>query len=190
MKQLLLTLTLTLFSLPLWADRPIVELETSKGNIVVELFEEQAPESVTNFLEYVEDGHYDETLFHRVIDGFMIQGGGFDTDMRQKPTRAPIRNEADNGISNRTGTLAMARTGEPHSATAQFYINLADNTALDQPRSHGWGYAVFGKVTEGMDVVRDIAKVSTTRRAGYQDVPAEPIVIKSARIVPSPATRN
>jgi peptidyl-prolyl cis-trans isomerase B (cyclophilin B) len=141
---------------------------------------------VENFLRYVREGHYDGTLFHRVIAGFMIQGGGFTREFRQKPVRAPIRNEADNGLKNRKGTIAMARTSDPHSATAQFFINVADNAFLDfrAPTSEGWGYCVFGRVVEGMDVVERIARVATgPGPGGHRDVPLEPVVIERARLL-------
>ena len=143
------------------ADNPTVLLETSSGDILVELFPEQAPKTVANFLQYVDDGFYTNTIFHRVIPGFMIQGGGLSARMDEKPTREPVPNEADNGLKNARGTLAMARTRDPHSATAQFFINLVDNEFLDHtaPSTDGWGYCVFGKVTEGLDVVDKIAKV-------------------------------
>lgn len=158
----------------------MVTLSTSHGDITIELFSDDAPKSVENFLQYVDDGHFDGTIFHRVIPGFMIQGGGFDATMDQKPTRDPIQNEADNGRKNERGTLAMARTQAIHSATAQFFINLADNGFLD----HGerdFGYAVFGRVTEGMDVVDQIAAVATGNTGGHQDVPVDPVVITTAR---------
>ena len=157
----------------------MVRLSTTHGDIVVELFEDDAPQTVANFLKYVDDGFYEGTIFHRVIPGFMIQGGGMDEEMRQKETRRPIKNEADNGLKNERGTLAMARTQVVDSATAQFFINLKDNAFLD----HGgrdFGYAVFGKVVEGMDVVDTIAQQPTTARAGHQDVPETPIVITNA----------
>ena len=165
---------------------PTVRLETTAGPVTVELFEKDAPKTVANFLQYVDSGFYDGTLFHRVIKGFMIQGGGFDKDGQRKATQAPIQNEADNGLSNRRGTLAMARTGNPHSATAQFFINLVDNRNLDfsGKNQRGWGYAVFGKVTEGMNVVDNIARERTTsqRLSGMmaRDVPAVPILITKA----------
>lgn len=164
---------------------PRVAFETSKGRIVVELFADKAPRSVENFLAYVHSGHYDGTVFHRVIPGFMIQGGGFTPDMSQKPTRAPIQNEADNGLSNRRGTLSMARTGEPHSASSQFYVNLVDNSGLDHrdKSPQGWGYAVFGQVVEGMDVVDAIAGVRTGTRSFHQNVPVEPVVVQKAEVV-------
>ncbi|SDI94596.1 peptidyl-prolyl cis-trans isomerase B (cyclophilin B) [Billgrantia gudaonensis] len=167
------------------SDDADLTLHTNHGEIAIELFQEQAPQSVNNFLTYVQEGHYAGTLFHRVIDGFMIQGGGFDRDLRQKPTRDPVTNEADNGLSNDRGTLAMARTGDPHSATAQFFINVADNDFLDhQSKDSGqtWGYAVFGRVIEGMDVVDAIARVPTGSRGPFQDVPEDPVVIESAEI--------
>ena len=162
-----------------------VILHTNHGEIAIELFQEEAPESVNNFLTYLQDGHYDGTIFHRVIDGFMIQGGGFDEDFRQKSTRDPITNEADNGLKNERGTLAMARTGAPHSATAQFFINVSDNAFLDHQGTHSaqaWGYAVFGQVVDGMDVVDAIRTVPTTTRGPFQDVPAEPVIIERAEL--------
>jgi cyclophilin family peptidyl-prolyl cis-trans isomerase len=155
---------------------PRVALETSKGTIVLELYPDKAPKSVANFLKYVKAGHYNGTIFHRVIPRFMIQGGGFTPNMAEKPTQAPIRNEADNGLGNDRGTLAMARTSDPNSATAQFYINVVDNAALNHTPSNP-GYAVFGKVVEGMDVADAIAAVKTKA----QDVPVEPVVIKTTR---------
>ncbi len=167
------------------ADQPHVALETSLGKIVLELDAKRAPKSVANFLAYVRAGFYDGTIFHRVIRGFMIQGGGFDTEMHKKPTQPPIQNEASNGLRNLRGTIAMARTGDPHSATSQFFINTVDNRPLDYRDStpRDWGYAVFGKVIEGMDVVDAIERVPTTTRSGFQDVPAEPVVIRKAEVV-------
>ncbi len=162
------------------AANPTVVFETTKGNITIELWPEKAPKTVENFLAYVKSGHFDGTIFHRVIPGFMIQGGGFTAEMEQKATRPPIENEAKNGLSNARGTLSMARTNDPNSATSQFFINLVDNKGLDQPAGGGWGYAVFGKVSAGMDVVDAIAKVTTGSRAGHQNVPLEPIVVKKA----------
>lgn len=162
---------------------PTVELQTTAGNIVVELDAEKAPKSAANFLQYARDGFYKGTVFHRVIPGFMIQGGGFDAKMQQKPTRAPIENEAANGLRNKRGTLAMARTGDPHSATAQFFINHVDNSNLDAPSFDGWGYAVFGKVVKGMDVVDRIAQVATTSVGPHQNVPTAPIVIQNIKII-------
>ena len=160
----------------------MITLKTSQGDIVIELDHAKAPKSCENFEQYVRDGHYDGTIFHRVISNFMIQGGGFMPDMMQKATRDPIENEAANGLSNVSGSIAMARTNAPHSATAQFFINVKDNAFLDHPGQDGWGYCVFGKVTEGMDVVEKIKQVDTTNRAGHSDVPAEPIVIEKAEI--------
>lgn len=158
----------------------MVRFETTHGTFTIELFEKEAPETAANFLQYVDDGHFDGTVFHRVIPGFVIQGGGLTADMRQKQTRAPVRNEAANGLKNERGTLSMARTNEIHSATSQFFVNLADNAFLDhQPGSYG--YAVFGRVTAGMDVVDAIAAAPTGSRRGHSDVPLEPIVIHSAR---------
>jgi peptidyl-prolyl cis-trans isomerase B (cyclophilin B) len=161
----------------------MIRLKTSLGDIALELDEAAAPKTCENFRQYVSDGFYDGTIFHRVIKGFMIQGGGFMADMMQKATREPIENEAKNGLSNLTGTVAMARTMQPHSATAQFFINVNDNKFLDHPGQDGWGYCVFGKVVEGMDVVNHIKGVATTSRAGHQDVPAEPVVIEKAELV-------
>lgn len=167
-----------------YADNPIVELHTSKGPITVELFEDKAPQTVANFLAYTNKGFYNGTVFHRVIPGFMIQGGGFNADMQQKNTDAPVKNEADNGLRNEVGTLAMARTQDPHSATAQFFINVADNAFLDHrsPAPRGWGYAVFGRVIEGMDVVNSITQVPTGNHGYHQNVPQEPIVIEKASV--------
>lgn len=168
---------------------PQVALETDHGTIVVELFEDKAPATVKNFLDYVDAGFYNGTVFHRVINGFMIQGGGFDASLDQKKTRAPIRNEADNGLKNKAGTLAMARTSDPNSATAQFFINLVDNASLDHrgKSPQGWGYAVFARVVDGMDVVKRIAEVKTgvSALSGYpaRDVPRPLVVIKSAKRV-------
>jgi cyclophilin family peptidyl-prolyl cis-trans isomerase len=162
---------------------PVVVIETTKGAIVVELYAGKAPKTVANFLRYVDDGFYDGTVFHRVISGFMIQGGGMGEDLARKDTRAPIANEADNGLLNERGTIAMARTGDPHSATSQFFINHGDNASLNHSAktSAGWGYCVFGRVIDGMDVVDAIAAVPTTTRNGYRDAPAETVVIKSVR---------
>ena len=162
-----------------------IVLETSHGDIEIELNAEKAPVTVENILGYVRDGFYDGTIFHRVIKGFMIQGGGFDENMSQKPTKAPFKNEADNGLPNDRGTIAMARTSDPHSATAQFFINHKDNAFLNysSPTPQGWGYCVFGKVTKGMDVVDAIADVSTGNKNGHGDVPTETVLIKTAREV-------
>ena len=164
------------------SENPVVLLETTSGDILVELYPDKAPETVANFLKYVDDGFYNNTIFHRVIPGFMIQGGGLTARMQQKATSAPIKNEADNGLKNDRGTIAMARTMDPHSATAQFFINLVDNDFLNfqAPSGNGWGYCVFGRVTEGMDVVDKIAKVKTTTVGMYQDVPSDLVVITGA----------
>lgn len=180
-------LAATLFAMALSATAqtpaPRVAFETSEGTIVVELAPQAAPKTVENFLTYVKAGHYDGTTFHRVIPTFMIQGGGFTPDMKQKPTRAPIQLESKNGLKNVRGSIAMARTGDPNSATSQFFINVVDNERLDYPSFDGNGYAVFGKVVEGMDVVDKIKAVSTDSRGGHQNVPSTPVVIKSAKIV-------
>ena len=166
------------------SENPVVLLETTSGDILVELYPDKAPETVANFLKYVDDGFYNNTIFHRVIPGFMIQGGGLTARMQQKDTSAPIKNEADNGLKNDRGTIAMARTMDPHSATAQFFINLVDNDFLNfqAPSGNGWGYCVFGRVTEGMDVVDKIAKVKTTTVGMYQDVPSDLVVITGASL--------
>ncbi|RDH88241.1 MAG: peptidylprolyl isomerase [endosymbiont of Seepiophila jonesi] len=160
----------------------MITLTTNLGPIVIELDEENAPNTCANFKQYVEDGFFDGTIFHRVIGNFMIQGGGFLPGMVQKQTRDPIENEAKNGLSNEIGTIAMARTGDPHSATAQFFINVANNSFLDHPGQDGWGYCVFAKVASGMDVIDKIKGVDTTMNSGHQDVPAEDIVIEKAEI--------
>jgi peptidyl-prolyl cis-trans isomerase B (cyclophilin B) len=160
-----------------------VVLTTNHGAITLELDVEKAPKSVENFVTYVKSGHYDGTIFHRVIDGFMIQGGGFDTDMKQKSTNDPIDNEAENGLKNDRYTVAMARTSDPHSATAQFFINVGDNEFLNYPGSDGWGYAVFGKVSDGEDVVDAIRAVKTGRKSMFSDVPVETVVIEKAEVV-------
>jgi peptidyl-prolyl cis-trans isomerase B (cyclophilin B) len=165
--------------------RTMIILHTNHGDIKLELDFEKAPKTAANFVEYVKAGHYDGTIFHRVIDNFMIQGGGFEPGMKQKDTNSSIENEADNGLKNNIGTIAMARTMDPHSASAQFFINVADNNFLNHTRkdSQGWGYAVFGKVVEGMDVVNAIKGVATTRKSGHQDVPEEDIVVTKAVVV-------
>jgi peptidyl-prolyl cis-trans isomerase B (cyclophilin B) len=164
------------------APNPKVVLDTSKGRIVLELYLQKAPETVVNFLSYIDAKFYDGTIFHRVIPNFMIQGGGFTADMQRKPGKGPIKNEADKGLRNDRGTIAMARTGDPHSATAQFFINSVNNDFLNHRNKtqQGWGYAAFGRVIEGMDVVDAISAVQTTRRGMYRDVPVEPVVILSA----------
>lgn len=163
-----------------------VEMDTTEGNIVLELNEEKAPITVENFKNYVDDGYYDGLIFHRVIDGFMVQGGGFNADMAQKKTNAPIKIESNNGLQNTRGTVAMARTSDPNSATSQFFINTQNNTFLDYPGQDGNGYTVFGKVVSGMDVVDKMEKVKTTRKGHHSDVPAEPIVIESVKFVEKP----
>jgi len=164
-------------------EAKMVKLETSMGDIVIELDEENAPVTVKNFLSYTEEGFYDGTIFHRVMANFMIQGGGFTADMKQKETREPIVNEASNGLKNERGTIAMARTNNPDSATSQFFINHRDNNSLNYVEGSNAGYTVFGKVAEGMDVVDAIAAVKTTRKGRYSDVPAESVVIKSAKVI-------
>ncbi len=160
-----------------------VLLTTNHGQITLELDADKAPKTVENFLSYVKSGHYDGTIFHRVIDGFMIQGGGFSPDMRQKPTEDNVENEANNGLTNDRYTIAMARTSDPHSASAQFFINVSDNDFLNYPGSDGWGYCVFGKVTSRAEVVDKIGKVDTGRRSMFSDVPTEDVVIEKAEIV-------
>ncbi|MGE5469448.1 MAG: peptidylprolyl isomerase [Bacteroidota bacterium] len=171
-----------LVSFATWAT-PTVELNTTLGKITVELASDKAPKSVANFLRYAKNGFYNGTVFHRVIPGFMIQGGGFDAKMNQKDTEAPIENEGKNGLKNLRGTLAMARKPDPHSATAQFFINHANNDGLDYPSPDGWGYAVFGKVTQGMDVVDRIAQVQTASYGPHQNVPTTPVVIQNVKII-------
>ncbi|KHK02787.1 peptidylprolyl isomerase [Desulfovibrio sp. TomC] len=168
-----------------WAKggNPMVKLTTNKGDIVIELDQEKAPISSANFLNYVKKGHYDGLIFHRVIPGFMIQGGGMDKTMKEKSTDAPIQNEAKNGLKNKAYTLAMARTGDPHSATAQFFINVADNGFLDYPGQDGWGYAVFGKVVSGQEVVDAIKAVPTMTKGFHENVPVSPVVIEKAEVV-------
>ena len=165
------------------AENYKVQLDTSKGKIILELYPDKAPDTVKNFLNYVDAKFYDGTIFHRVISNFMIQGGGFTDDMKQKSTQTPIKNEADTGVKNDRGTIAMARTNDPHSATAQFFINTVDNDFLNHKSKtpQGWGYAAFGKVIEGMDTVDSISAVKTATRGMYEDVPVEPVVIISAR---------
>lgn len=186
--RLVRALALILATTPAWAqdDKPRVSLETTLGKIVLELDAKAAPGTVANFIEYVQSGFYNGTIFHRVIDNFMIQGGGFGEDLIEKPTRAPIKNESNNGLKNVRGTIAMARTPDPHSASAQFFINVADNNFLDftMQTTRGWGYAVFGKVVEGMDVVDKIRKVKTGPGGAFsKDVPQMPVVITKASVV-------
>jgi peptidyl-prolyl cis-trans isomerase B (cyclophilin B) len=167
----------------------MVKLQTNFGPIVIELDAEHAPDTVANFLDYVNSGFYNNTIFHRVIDGFMIQGGGFDRSMKQKPTKNAVKNEADNGLKNEAYTIAMARTSDPHSATAQFFINVADNSFLNHtaPTAQGWGYAVFGRVVEGEDVIDRIRKVRTGNRGMHQDVPLDDVIIERAEEVQAKA---
>jgi len=192
MRNTLLSLVLFLFTTLSFATenkmsetQNKVKLTTSLGKIVIQLNTEKAPITSENFIKYVKEGFYSGTIFHRVIPGFMAQGGGFDTDFKQKEVHAPIKNEADNGLKNNRGTLAMARTGDPHSATAQFFINYKDNAFLDHTAANpqGWGYAVFAEVIEGMEVVDSMAEAATGNRGGHQDVPKENIVIESAEMI-------
>jgi peptidyl-prolyl cis-trans isomerase A (cyclophilin A) len=176
------TLALSLPMAAAAADAPKVRLTTSAGDVVLELYPDKAPKSVENFLQYVRDKHYDGTVFHRVIDGFMIQGGGFTADLNQKPTRAPIPLEASNGLKNDRGTIAMARTANPNSATAQFFINLVNNAPLNAPSPDGHGYAVFGKVVTGMDVVDKIKGVAVGNQGPHQNVPKTPVTILKATL--------
>ena len=179
-----LLLPLALVSTELSAQEATrVVMKTSLGEIHLELYPDQAPATVENFLEYANSGFYDGTIFHRVISNFMIQGGGFTSDMQKKGTRDPIPNESNNGLSNRRGTIAMARLPQPHSATAQFFINVQNNMNLDYKGGNEWGYAVFGKVTEGLDVVDDIRYVQTANKPPFSDVPVEPVIIEQVRIV-------
>ncbi len=188
MKRILIVIfaVLAVASTAFGDDNPKVVLETSKGKIELELYADKAPLTVKNFLTYVDAGFYNNTIFHRVIPNFMIQGGGFTVDMQKKQTHAPVRNEAANGLSNRRGTIAMARTPDPHSASAQFFINTKNNDFLNHKGKtpQGWGYAVFGRVVKGMAVVDSISKVKTVTRGRFRDVPAEPIVIMRAARMP------
>ena len=185
MRTLVVLASLLLFPASAWAQNPRVEVKTSAGRFVLELDAANAPRTTANFLQYAKDGFYNGTIFHRVIDGFMIQGGGFDRDMREKRARAPIENEAERsakaGLRNNVGTIAMARTQNPHSAAAQFFINVKDNDFLNfrEPTTPGYGYAVFGRVVEGMEVVQRIAKVPTTTVGPFQNVPRAPVVIEA-----------
>lgn len=186
MKQLFIALSAMMFCVTAHAANPQVELKTNKGIIVIELYPEKAPETVQNFLGYVNDEFYDGTIFHRVIGGFMIQGGGFSQSYEQKKTSDPIPNEADNGLKNEIGTIAMARTNHPHSATSQFFINVADNAFLDfrSPTSRGYGYAVFGRVVKGMDVVNKIATAPTGNGGPFaKDVPLDAVIIEQATLI-------
>ena len=161
----------------------MIKLTTNHGDILIELNAEKAPITCANFEQYVRSGHYDDTLFHRVISGFMVQGGGFDKNFKEKSTLASIENEAKNGLKNELGTIAMARTAAPHSASSQFFINVSNNGFLDYPGQDGWGYCVFGKVTEGLDVVEKIKTVATGNRQGHQDVPVEDVMLEKAEII-------
>ena len=174
-----------LVSVAACAANPQFEMKTSQGMLVIELYQDKAPKSAENFVQYAKDGFFNGTVFHRVIPDFMIQGGGFTPDMKQKATRPPIQNEAANGLKNELGTLAMARTGDPHSATAQFFINLKDNGFLDYPGRDGWGYAVFGRVVQGLDIVQKIARVPTANSGPHQNVPTTPVLIESVKMLPA-----
>jgi cyclophilin family peptidyl-prolyl cis-trans isomerase len=180
-------LALGLFAYGAHAANPVVEVTTNVGSFRMELYADKAPKTVENFLQYVKERFYDGTVFHRVIPGFMVQGGGFTPAMEQKKTREPIANEAQSGLKNTTGTIAMARTPNPHSATAQFFINVADNEFLNytSPTQQGFGYSVFGRITQGMDVVNKIVAVPTGNRDGHQNVPLKPVVIQTVRVLPS-----
>ncbi len=183
-KQIWFVCLVFFLGMPLAMAEPQVKLATNMGDIVLALNSEKAPKSVANFLQYVRDGYYDGTIFHRVIDDFMVQGGGFDESFNQKPTRPPIQNEAKNGLKNEMGSVAMARTGDPHSATGQFFINVADNDFLDYPSQDGWGYAVFGKVVDGMEVVDKIRKLPTGSGGPFPtDVPETPVIINEATVI-------
>ncbi len=184
-KWFLVISLLTVTAAQAQSEMPRVQMETTKGTIVIELNGLAAPKTTANFLAYVNSGFYNNTIFHRVIKGFMIQGGGFEADMRKKDALTPISNEADNGLKNLKGTIAMARTQAPHSATAQFFINAKDNHFLDFKRksTSGWGYCVFGRVIQGMEVVSAIEETPTTRKSGYKDVPVDPVIITKATVV-------
>lgn len=186
-KQIFLIVFILLFTITsnIQAETTMVKMDTNQGTIMLELDADNAPNTVANFLTYAKEGFFDGTIFHRVISNFMIQGGGFTEDMNQKTVRDPIKNEANNGLKNDNGTIAMARTGDPHSATAQFFINVKDNDFLNfsSETPQGWGYAVFGKVTEGMDIVEKIKAAETTTKGPYQDVPVEAIIIEKVTVV-------
>ena len=185
MKSIFVLLTVFALIGSAFAQNPRVEMKTNRGLIQIELYQDKAPKTVANFLQYAKEGYYTGTLFHRVIDNFMVQGGGFDKDMREKRTRGPIENEATNQLKNEFGTLAMARTSAPHSASAQFFINLKHNEFLNfrEPTTQGFGYAVFGRVVQGMDIVAAIAKVRTGRAGTHSDVPIEPIIIEAITVI-------
>lgn len=185
-KLLVLSVFLLSFSLLSFASEPVkIKMVTNKGDIFLELYPDKAPDTVKNFVFYADNNFYNKTIFHRVIDGFMIQGGGFTNAQDKKQAMSPIKNEADNGLKNDRGTIAMARTRDPHSATAQFFINLKNNDFLNFTNKsiNGWGYTVFGKVTKGMDVVDKIAKVKTTKTAGQQNIPVDPIYIEDVEVI-------
>ncbi len=185
MKSIFVLLTVFALIGSAFAQNPRVEMKTNRGLIQIELYQDKAPKTVANFLQYAKEGYYTGTLFHRVIDNFMVQGGGFDKDMREKRTRGPIENEATNQLKNEFGTLAMARTSAPHSASAQFFINLKHNEFLNfrEPTTQGFGYAVFGRVVQGMDIVAAIAKMRTGRAGTHSDVPIEPIIIEAITVI-------
>jgi cyclophilin family peptidyl-prolyl cis-trans isomerase len=188
MKRIAFVLVAALLSLPATAANPTVEMKTTAGTVTIELYADKAPKTVDNFVTYVKDGFYNGTVFHRVINNFMIQGGGFDKSLQQKPTRAPVQNEADNGLKNELGTIAMARTSNPHSATAQFFINVKNNDFLNfrEPTTQGYGYTVFGKVVSGMDVVMNVAGTPTGAGGPFpSDVPRTMVVIESIRLLPA-----
>ncbi len=184
LKKILISLLLACLCIGnVWAETVQVEMKTSLGSLTLSLDRDKAPQTVDNFVQYARDGFYDGTIFHRVIKDFMIQGGGFSSDMAKKETRPPIKNEAKNGLKNKRGSIAMARTSDPHSATAQFFINHKDNDFLDYPSRDGWGYAVFGEVTAGMSVVDTIASQATGIRQGMRDVPLQTVLIESVRVI-------
>jgi cyclophilin family peptidyl-prolyl cis-trans isomerase len=187
-KKLVALLFAIAIASPVLAANPQVEMQTNQGTIVLELYPDKAPKTVENFLQYVRDDFYKGTIFHRVMDGFMIQGGGFEPGMKQKSTRAPVQNEATNGLKNEVGTLAMARMANPHSPSSQFFINLVNNTGLDYPSPDGAGYCVFGKVQKGLDVVQKIGKVATGNSGYFQNVPTTPVIIESVRIIETKGT--
>lgn len=186
MKQIFVALCALIISVGAHAAKPTVELNTNKGTIIIELYPDKAPKTVANFLEYVNSGYYDGTIFHRVIPDFMVQGGGYTQSYEKKPTKNPVENEANNGLQNRSGTVAMARTNDPHSATSQFFINVANNAFLNYraPTARGYGYTVFGTVIKGMTVIHQISKAPTGSGGGFsQDVPQDMVIIKQARVV-------
>lgn len=184
MRHLLLALFAFLLVTTTHAANPQLEVKTSQGTLTIELYQDKAPKTVENFLQYAKDGFFNGTVFHRVIPGFMIQGGGMTPELKEKPTRPPIQNEARNGLRNDPGTLAMARTNDPHSASAQFFINLVNNDGLNYPSPDGWGYAVFGKVVQGFEVVEKIAKLPTGNAGPHRNVPTTPVTIESIKLLP------